>query len=92
MFVPCIVWLSIIHQHYALIITPLFNTQAPTCFGIHRPSSGRFLCPYELVEWQKWLCCSHFLLVVAFNSNFDGIWMPKHVRAYVINNGVIISA
>jgi hypothetical protein len=42
--------ISITDQHYALIITPLFNTQAPTCFGIHVPSSGSFLCPYELLE------------------------------------------
>jgi prepilin-type processing-associated H-X9-DG protein len=42
----------------ALIITPLFITQAPTCFGIHMPSSGSFLCAYELLERQKLLCCS----------------------------------
>jgi hypothetical protein len=43
--------LSIIDQHYALsYITPLFDTQAPTCFGIHVPSSGSFLCPRELIE------------------------------------------
>jgi hypothetical protein len=61
MFVPCIVWLSITDQRYALIITPLFIIQAPTCFGIHMSSSGSFLCPYELPELQKWLCCSHVL-------------------------------
>jgi Fe2+ transport system protein B len=33
MFVPCIALLGIIAQHCALIITPLFITQAPTCFG-----------------------------------------------------------
>jgi hypothetical protein len=34
--------LSVIDQHYALsYITPLFDTQAPTCFGIHVPSSRR---------------------------------------------------
>jgi hypothetical protein len=49
--------LNISDQHYALITTPLFITQAPTCFGIHVPSSGSFLCPYELLERQKWLCC-----------------------------------
>jgi hypothetical protein len=53
--------LSITDQHYALIITPLFITQAPTFFGINVPSSGSFLCPYELLERQKWLCCSHVL-------------------------------
>jgi hypothetical protein len=61
MFVPCIVLLCIIDQHYALIITPLFITQAPTCFGINMPSSGSVLYPYELLERQKWLCCSHVL-------------------------------
>jgi hypothetical protein len=39
-----------IDQHYALIITPLFDTQAPTCFGIHMPSSGSVLYPSELLE------------------------------------------
>jgi hypothetical protein len=34
--------LGTIDQHYALIMTPLFITQAPTCFGIHMPSSGRW--------------------------------------------------
>jgi hypothetical protein len=43
--------LSIIDQHYTLsYITSLFDTQAPTCFGIHVPSSGIFLCPHELLE------------------------------------------
>jgi hypothetical protein len=42
--------LSVTDSHYALIITPLFDTQTPTCFGIHVTSSGRFLCPYELTE------------------------------------------
>jgi hypothetical protein len=59
MCVPCIVRLSITDQHYALIIIPLFVTKAPTCFGIHVPSSASFLYPYELLERQKWLCCSH---------------------------------
>jgi hypothetical protein len=36
-------YLSITDQHYALTITPLFDTQAPTCFVIHVPSSGSFL-------------------------------------------------
>jgi hypothetical protein len=35
--------LSIIDQHYVLIIIPLLDTQAPTCFGIHVPSSGSLL-------------------------------------------------
>jgi hypothetical protein len=61
MFVPCIAWLGIIDQHYALIITPLFITQAPACFGTYVPSSGSALYPYELLEKQKWLCCSHVL-------------------------------
>jgi hypothetical protein len=51
MFVPCIAWLDIIDQHYALIITPLFITQAPTCFGIYVPSSGSVLYLYELL-WR----------------------------------------
>jgi hypothetical protein len=45
--------LGITDQHYALITTPLFITQAPTCFGIHVPSSGSFLYPYELLERQN---------------------------------------
>jgi hypothetical protein len=43
------IYMSIIDQHYALIITLLFDTQAPTCFGIHVPSPGSFLCLYELL-------------------------------------------
>jgi hypothetical protein len=31
--------LGITDQHYALIISPLFITQAPTCFGTYVPSS-----------------------------------------------------
>jgi hypothetical protein len=61
MFVLCIAWLGIIDQHCALIITPLFITVAPTCFGTFMPSSGSVLYPYELFERQKWLCCSHAL-------------------------------
>jgi hypothetical protein len=50
MFVPRTVWLSIIDQHYALsYITPLFDTQAPTCFDIHVPSPGSFSSPRELL-------------------------------------------
>jgi hypothetical protein len=36
MSVPCIVRLSISDKHSALIITPLFDTQAPIRFGIHK--------------------------------------------------------
>jgi hypothetical protein len=50
MSVPCNVGLSVTAQHCALIITPLFDTQAPTCFGTHMPSSGSFLCPYWLLK------------------------------------------
>jgi hypothetical protein len=58
MFVPCIVWLSVMDQHYALINIPLFIKQASTYFGIYVPSLGSFLCAYELFERQKWLCGS----------------------------------
>jgi hypothetical protein len=61
MFVPCIVWLSITDQHYALTITPLCDTQAPTCFGIHVQSSGSFLCPYELLEGRNGYVVCHVL-------------------------------
>jgi hypothetical protein len=64
--------MSINDQHYVLIITPLFDTQAPTCFGIHVPPSGSFLCPYELLESRNvyavchvlnmLLACAHWLL------------------------------
>jgi hypothetical protein len=37
MFVPCIVLLGIIDQHYVMSISPLFITQSSTCFGIHMP-------------------------------------------------------
>jgi hypothetical protein len=52
---------SIIDQHYALIITPLFDTQASTCFGTHVPSSGSFLCPYELPEGKNGYVVCHVL-------------------------------
>jgi hypothetical protein len=73
---------SVTGQHYALIITPLFDTQAHTCFGIHVLSSGKFLCPYELLEARKG------------NKKLPeyGTWMPKHVGACVSIKGVIISA
>jgi hypothetical protein len=51
----CLVPMGVIDQHYALIITPLFITQAPTCFGIHMPSSGSVLFAYELLKRQKCL-------------------------------------
>jgi hypothetical protein len=48
----------IIDQHYALCyITPLFDMQAPTCFGIHVPSPGSFSCPRELVESRNVYVC-----------------------------------
>jgi hypothetical protein len=53
--------IGITDQHYALIITPLFITPAPTWFGTYMPSSGSILYPYELLERQKWLCCGHVL-------------------------------
>jgi hypothetical protein len=37
-------------QHHALIIIPLFITQAPTCFGTYVPSSGSVLHPCELLS------------------------------------------
>jgi hypothetical protein len=48
-------------QHYALsYITPLFDTQAPTCFGIYVPSSGSFVCPRELLESRNGnVVCQH---------------------------------
>jgi hypothetical protein len=45
MFVPCIAWLCMTDRHYALIIIPLFITQAPTCFGTYVSSSGSVLYP-----------------------------------------------
>jgi hypothetical protein len=56
MSVPCIAWLDVIDQHYALIIIPLFITQAPTCFGTYVPSSRSVLYPCELFASPKWLC------------------------------------
>jgi hypothetical protein len=55
-----------IDQHYALIITPLFDTQAPTCFGNHVPSSGSFLCPYALPEGRNgYVVCQVLGMLVA---------------------------
>jgi hypothetical protein len=61
MSVRCIAWLGITDRHDALIVIPVFVTQAPTCFGTYVPSSGSVLYPYELLERQKWLWCSHVL-------------------------------
>jgi hypothetical protein len=52
-FIRCVVWLGITDQHCALIVTPLFITQAATCFGIHMPSSGSVLYPCELLEGRN---------------------------------------
>jgi hypothetical protein len=59
--------LSIIDQHYALsYITSLFDTQAPTYFGIHMPSSESFLCPHELLEiGNVYVVCSVLWMLVA---------------------------
>jgi hypothetical protein len=56
--------LSIVDQHYALIIAPLFDTQAPTCFGIHVPSSGSFLCPCELLDGRIGYVVCHVLWIL----------------------------
>jgi hypothetical protein len=55
--------MSIIDQHYALsYITPLFDTQAPTCFGIHVPFLLTLLSVSSCFQF-------HIVLVVfAFNS------------------------
>jgi hypothetical protein len=54
--------LSIIYQHYALsYITALFDTQVPTCFGIHVPSSANFLSPRELRESRNVYVVCHVL-------------------------------
>jgi hypothetical protein len=53
MFVPCIIRCSRNNQHNALkCTTPLFNIQAPACFGNSLSSSGRFLDSSELLEMQ----------------------------------------
>jgi N-dimethylarginine dimethylaminohydrolase len=53
--------LSVIDQHYVLIVSPLFDTQAATCFGSHVPCSGSFLCPYELLEGRNGYVVCHVL-------------------------------
>jgi hypothetical protein len=58
--------LGIPGQHYALIIIPLFTTQAPTCFGTYVPSSGSVVYTCELLESPKWLCHRAVPLLVAY--------------------------
>jgi hypothetical protein len=56
--------LSVTDQHYTLsYITPLFDTQAPTCF-IHVPSPGSFLGPRELLESRNISIVCHILGVL----------------------------
>jgi hypothetical protein len=43
------------------VIIPLFDTQAPTRFGNYVPSSGSFLCPYELLEGRNGYVDCHVL-------------------------------
>jgi hypothetical protein len=68
----CILWwpssnhqlsdISITDRHYALsYITPLFDTQASTYFGIYVPSSGIFSCPRELLESRNVCVVCHIL-------------------------------
>jgi hypothetical protein len=65
MFVPCIVWLSVIDQQYApSSLTPLFYMQAPTHFSTHVPSSGSFSCPCELPESRNVYVVFHILWVL----------------------------
>jgi hypothetical protein len=89
LFVPCMTWLGIIDQHYALMITPLFITPASTCFGTYMPSSGSVLYSYELLERQKWLCCRHLqyitIIIIFINCKWvDTRWqwsiyiLPMH--------------
>jgi hypothetical protein len=58
------------------IITPLFDTQAPTYFDIHVPSSGSFLYPRELLESRNVLCCLSYTVNVgglcAHNQTMHG--------------------
>jgi hypothetical protein len=74
--------LSIIDPHYALsYITTLFDTQAPSCLGIHVPSSGTFSCPRELLEsrnvyvvchilWMLVACVSETVYIFGFRWNY----------------------
>jgi hypothetical protein len=55
-FVLCIALLGIMDQHYALVITSLFITQVPKCFGTYVPFLSSVLYPCELLEIPKWLC------------------------------------
>jgi hypothetical protein len=56
---------GITDQHYALIIIPLFITQAPTCFNTYVPSSGSVLYPCELLESEMVVSsgCTHVLKI-----------------------------
>jgi hypothetical protein len=49
MFYLALLEFGIINQHYALNVTSLFITQAPTCFGTYMPFSGSVLYPSELL-------------------------------------------
>jgi hypothetical protein len=53
--------MSVTDRYCALIGTALFDTQAPTCFGIHVPSSGNFVCPYELFGGRNGYVVCHVL-------------------------------
>jgi hypothetical protein len=83
MFVPCVVCLRIIDQHYTLTITPLFDTLAPTCFGIYVPSSGSFSCPNELLEGRiDYAVC---LRQVAYiNSHIHCILLDKQHNQFCL--------
>jgi hypothetical protein len=72
--------LGITDQHYVLIITPLFDTQAPTCFGIHVPSSGSFLYPYELLEGRN----GYVVCLKAYSR-----YIYIH---YILSNNITVSA
>jgi hypothetical protein len=75
-----------VNKHCALIIAPLFVTQAATCFGIHVPSSGSFLCPYELLESLKqfvvmyckcwWAVCTGCCSFVCYVVQLRGTHRP----------------
>src|SRR5215510_11308446 len=46
--------------HWVISIC-LFDMRVPTCFGIRVPSSGSFLCPCELHENSRAVCCVYQL-------------------------------
>jgi hypothetical protein len=58
--------LGIIDLHYALIITPLFITPTPTCFGTYMPSSGSVLYPYELVCYTVYATLSRHYIILYY--------------------------